>query len=184
MTKKLTEMSIEELWRLFPITLSRHKSYWGEWYALEAKELGKILPESRAIYHIGSTAIKGIAAKPIVDILAVFPKECDLPSAAEKLQAHGYLIMSKSADRISLNKGYTENGYAEKVFHLHLQRGAIIDEVYFRDWLNLNADAAREYEALKLSLWKKYEYDRDAYTQAKSDFVNKYTEIAKRNIRA
>lgn len=45
--------------------------------------------------------------------------------------------------------------------------------------MNTHPDAAREYEKLKLSLWKKYEHDRDGYTGAKTEFVEKYTKIAK-----
>jgi GrpB-like predicted nucleotidyltransferase (UPF0157 family) len=50
---------------------------------------------------------------------------------------------------------------------------------YFRDYLNFDSNIAKEYEKLKLSLWKKYEYDRDGYTNAKQDFIVKYTNIAK-----
>ena len=51
--------------------------------------------------------------------------------------------------------------------------------MYFRDYLNDNPDVAKEYETLKLSLWKKYEHNRDEYTDAKSEFVIKNTEKAK-----
>lgn len=86
--------------------------------------------------------------------------------------------MSVTDVRISLNKGYTENGYAEKVFHLHLQHKIGKREVYFRDYLNAYPEIAKEYENLKITLAEKYKYDRDAYTSAKSDFINKYTDIA------
>ncbi len=88
--------------------------------------------------------------------------------------------MSTSATRISLNKGYTEKGFAEKVFHLHIRLNNDIDEIYFRDYMNAHPDAAKEYEKLKLGLMKKYELNRDAYTEAKTDFVKKYTDLAKR----
>lgn len=54
------------------------------------------------------------------------------------------------------------------------------DEIYFRDYLNERFDVAKEYEFLKLKLWKKYGFNRDAYTNAKTDFIKKYTDIAKR----
>ena len=50
---------------------------------------------------------------------------------------------------------------------------------YFRDYLIEHSDVAKEYEDLKLNLWKKYEHNRDAYTNAKTEFVKKYTEKAK-----
>jgi len=53
------------------------------------------------------------------------------------------------------------------------------DEIYFRDYLISHPDIAKEYETLKLGLWKKFEHNRDAYTQAKTDFITKYTMLAK-----
>lgn len=87
--------------------------------------------------------------------------------------------MSLHKNRIALNKGYTEHGYAEKVFHLHLRLANDIDEIYFCHYLNQQPAIAKQYEALKLQLWRQHEYDRDAYTNAKSEFVKKYTQIAK-----
>lgn len=95
------------------------------------------------------------------------------------LFSNGYICMSQSEDRISFNKGYTENGFSEKVFHLHLRYAGDNDELYFRDYLIEFPDIAKEYEKLKISLWKEYEHNRDAYTNAKTEFVKKYTEKAK-----
>ena len=63
--------------------------------------------------------------------------------------------------------GYTDNGFAEKVYHLHLRLEGDHDELYFRDYLIEYPQAAKEYEQLKLSLWKQFEHDRDGYTAAK-----------------
>ena len=87
--------------------------------------------------------------------------------------------MSTNKSRISLNKGYTENGFAEKVFHFHIRLYGDTDEIYFRDYLNTHPDIAKEYEKLKLRLWKEYEHNRDAYTDEKTDFVKRYTSLAK-----
>ena len=87
--------------------------------------------------------------------------------------------MSDRGDRISLNKGYTKNGFAERVFHVHLRLINDNDEIYFRDYLNTFPKIAKEYENLKLTLWKKYEHDRDGYTMVKTNFVTKYTRLAK-----
>ena len=97
----------------------------------------------------------------------------------EILLCNSYTCMSESERRISLNKGYTENGFAAKVYHVHLRYAGDHDELYFRDYLMDHANITREYEKLKLSLWKKYEYDRDQYAEAKTEFVVKYTEQAK-----
>jgi GrpB-like predicted nucleotidyltransferase (UPF0157 family) len=91
----------------------------------------------------------------------------------------GYICMAQSENGISFNKGYSENGFSERVFHLHLRYTGDNDELYFRDYLNEFPHVAKEYEKLKLSLWKEYEHNRDAYTSAKTEFVKKYTVQAK-----
>ena len=178
MSKKLSEMTLEELWGLFPITLTEHNANWERYYAEEASELQKVLPNGTIVNHIGSTAIKGIWAKPIVDILVEVSG--NLAEVATGLQNNGWIKMSQSENRISLNKGYTENGFVEKVYHLHLRYKGDNDEIFFRDYLNTHPEIAKEYEKLKLELWKKFEHNRDGYTAAKTEFVTKYTALAKK----
>ncbi len=131
------------------------------------------------ISHIGSTAIAGIWAKPIVDILVEAPNSGCFSECKAALAGAGYICMSEQPLRLSFNKGYTEQGYAEQVYHLHLRRNGDHDELYFRDYLNAHSDAAKEYEQLKLKLWKQYAYDRDGYTAQKSNFVAAVTAKAK-----
>ncbi len=179
MGKKISEMSLEELWKLFPIFLTEHQSCWKNWYTDEKAVLEKIIPKAIRINHIGSTAVSSIWAKPIIDILLEVSKECDLLAVKDLLTKNGYTCMSQSADRISFNKGYTENGFSERVFHLHLRYIGDNDELYFRDYLIEYPDVAHEYEKMKLTLWKKFEYNRDGYTNAKTEFIRKYTNAAK-----
>ena len=69
---------------------------------------------------------------------------------------------------------------AEKVFHLHLRVAGDNDELYFRDYLKDNPLVAKQYEELKLSLWKQFEHNRDGYTLAKTAFIAEQTEQAKK----
>ena len=177
MSRKLSEMTLEELWQLFPIILEEHKDYWSDWFAEESINLEKVLPKSARISHIGSTAVPTIWAKPIVDILVEI--EIGMDNVKDILINNGYICMSEEKSRMSFNKGYTENGFAERVFHLHLRYMDDNDEIYFRDYLIENPDIAKEYEKLKLGLWKQFEHNRDEYTNQKTEFVKKYTEIAK-----
>lgn len=133
----------------------------------------------KRIEHIGSTAIPNIWAKNIIDILLEVGRIEDLARVRDLLVKNGWLVMSESPNRISLNKGYTEQGFAEKVFHLHLRMTGDHDEIYFRDYLCQHSDIAQAYQELKLSLWKKFEHNRDAYTDAKTDFINHYVSEAK-----
>jgi len=180
MAKQLSEMTLEELWQLFPIFLTEHNDEWSTWYNEEHKRLCGFLSDVKVrISHIGSTAIKNIWAKPIIDILVEIPLENDIRKMKELIVQNGYTCMAETTQNISFNKGYTENGFAEKIFHLHLRYWGNHDELYFRDYMNDNPMIAKEYETLKLSLWKSYEHNRDGYTNAKHDFISEYTQKAK-----
>ena len=94
MSKTLSEMTLEELWELFPIILTEHQVIWDEWYAEEHQRLISILPpENIRISHIGSTAINNIWAKPIIDILVELPKFLPMESVKEILIQNGYICM-------------------------------------------------------------------------------------------
>ncbi len=118
---------------------------------------------------------QGIWAKPTVDILVEMKEGQGLDDAGTKLENSGYLLMSKASDRCSYNKGYTPDGFAARVFHIHLRQAGDHDELYFRDCLRADRQAAEEYERLKLGLWKAYGNDRDGYTAAKGEFVRRHT---------
>ena len=179
MGKELSEMTLEELWQLFPIILTEHQKCWKEQYLEEESLLKNVLPQVKRISHIGSTAISSIWAKPIIDILVEVPKGSDLIDYKDFIINNGYICMSQSEERISFNKGYTEGGFSDRVFHLHLRNCGDNDELYFRDYLIEHPNVAREYEELKLKLWKEYEHNRDGYTNAKMELVKQYTEKAR-----
>lgn len=184
MSKLLTEMSLPELWRLFPIELVPPNSDWLQWYQQERQYLSNIIADERVrIHHIGSTTNGAIWAKPIIDILLEVPDQKVLLQVSEILAHNGYLCMSATEKRISYNKGYTPAGFAERAFHLHLRLYGDNDELYFRDYLLQYPETAKAYEHLKLSLWEKYKYNRDAYTEAKTEFIMKQTERAKKEFK-
>ena len=178
---KLLTMSLDELWQLFPIDLVPHQESWSLQFLNEKEKILNFLNHDDIfqISHIGSSAIKGIMAKPIVDIMIELNENVELVKVKEVFEANNYLCMSASEKRIVLNKGYTVDGFAKEVFHIHLRYKNDNDEIYFRDYLNENEAIAKEYEKLKIDLANKYRNNRDLYTELKSDFVNKYTKIAK-----
>lgn len=181
MPKELTDMSLEELWELFPISLVEHDDKWEASYrGLEAR-LRELLADFQnvRISHIGSTAIPEIQAKDIIDILIEIPENSDLEGAAHAIEDGGLTRMHTEDCRVSFNVGYTPDGFADEVFHVHLRYAGDNDELYFRDYLLEHPQVAKEYEALKLKLAKRFKHDRDAYTEAKSDFIRKWTDIAK-----
>ena len=177
MGKELTEMTLEELWELFPVFLVQPSDKW----ISDFEEIETLLRQALSDYmvirisHVGSTAIHGIWAKNIVDVLIEISKRADMESIAKAIEQNGFIRMSAEPGRISFNRGYTPSGFADKVYHVHLRYEGDNDELYFRDYLNEHPDVAKSYEKLKLGLWKQYEHNRDAYTEAKTDFIKKWT---------
>lgn len=174
-TKPLSEMSLEELWQLFPIILSAHDPNWKRYYEEEKDLLTRNFGDMIVrISHIGSTAVEGLIAKPTVDILLEVTPDPSPETVREIAAKCGYTVMSaRSAPefRLDLCKGYTPQGFADKVFHLHIRHPGDWDEIVFRDYLRQNPAKAAEYAELKRSLQKRFEHDRDAYTEAKGDFI-------------
>ncbi len=173
-------MTLQELWKLFPIVLAPHSVKWKRWANEEIEIISRLLSAySPIINHIGSTAIGNIYSKPIVDILVEVPNQAQFGEIKAVLEGVGYICMSVSENRISFNKGYTPAGYAERVFHIHVHRYGDNDEIYFRDYLNSHPKVAEEYESLKLGLLPQYKHNRDGYTEAKTKFVKEVTILAR-----
>ena len=108
------------------------------------------------------------------------PSDANIGDVANLLEKNGFIRISTAADRISLNKGYTKYGFADKDYHIHLRFFGDNDELYFRDYLNAFPQVAEEYEHLKMELWRRYEHNRDAYTGAKGEFIRKWTNEARK----
>ena len=170
----LENLSLEELWKRFPITFADSNKSFTKQFLTEKENLELLLGNYiKRISHIGSTAIKGIKTKPIVDMLIEIDFN-DIDIVKEILLNAEYVLMSESVDKISFNKGYTINGYADNVFHIHIKEYGDCDELYFRDYLNDNYKKAKEYEKLKDELYNKYKPDRDLYTEIVNSAKKKY----------
>jgi len=183
MAKKLSEMTDEERWHLFPIILEKPNPEWENWFIEEKAHLEGIIPDEyiARLSHIGSTSVGTIWAKPTVDILIEIKDGISLSIIKDLiLKSDEYYCMSEDEEWIAMNKGYTEQGFADKVYHIHLHHVGNNNELYFRDYLIDHPEAAKEYETLKLGIWKQYKYNRDKYTKAKTEVVRKYTELSKK----
>lgn len=176
---KLEDMSLELLWELFPITFTDNTGAFKEIYSEEEKVLKSLAGNYiKRISHIGSTAIANIKTKPIVDILIEINFD-NKDIVKNVLLKSGYVLMNGNEKRLSFNKGYTINGYADNVFHIHIKKFGDCDELYFRDYLNDNPTKATEYERLKSELFNKCQPNRDLYTEGKKDFVNETVALAR-----
>lgn len=181
--KPLSEMTIEELWQLFPIILTPYNPAWPQWFAKEAASLRQLLPtQIRRLRHIGSTSVPGLTAKPTIDILLEIADNTDLAALQDTLHTHGWMTMACQPPpdyRLDLCKGYTPNGFAERVFHLHIRFLGDWDEPLFCEYLRQHPETAQEYVDLKTALAVPYKHNRDAYTDAKGDFIRRVVQLAR-----
>ena len=161
----------EDFKRKFPIKLIKHNNEWTSWYEDEkANLLAKLVKYKVNLYHIGSTAIPNIYSKDIIDIILEINKSNDFDSIIDILNVE-WELRWKEDNRAFLVKGYGEDGFLDKVYHLHIRRKGDIEEVKFRDVLIKNPKIAKQYEKLKLDLELTYKYDREGYTAGKTKFI-------------
>ncbi len=184
MSKPLNEMTNEELWKLFPIILSEHMPFWKERYESEKELIANAIGSKNIVRmnHYGSTSVPGLIAKPTIDILLEIAEDAGLEKLQQNMMSIGYLYSPQPKDpppSMMFMKGYTPRGFEGQVFHVHIRYGGDWDELYFRDYLKSHPDAAAEYSELKKQLMKKFEFDRDGYTQAKGDFIRRITSLAR-----
>jgi GrpB-like predicted nucleotidyltransferase (UPF0157 family) len=131
-----------------------------------------------AIEHVGSTAVAGLAAKPVIDIMAPVHGLDVSRSGFPALSALGYLYAPYHADRMHW---FCKPSPALRTHHLHLvplHSPLWRERIAFRDYLRANPPRAAEYAALKRRLARRYRFDREAYTEAKEPFVRRILEIA------
>jgi GrpB-like predicted nucleotidyltransferase (UPF0157 family) len=126
-----------------------------------------------AVEHVGSTAIPGVPAKPIIDILMVVASidNSYIQSFVSPLQQLGYSHMHSHPDRQFFAKGPE----VKRTHHLNLverdAEGHWQDPVRFRDYLRARPLLAEEYAALKTKLAARFADDRSSYTKAKEEFI-------------
>ena len=178
-------MTSEELGRLYPVEMCSYQPAWVEWFASEKRLLAALLgPDyTGRIEHIGSTAVPGLAAKPTVDMLLERPCHINTDALKKRLTAHGYIYMTEQTRHLMFVKGYTDRGLTEPSYHLHvgpLDQAWLWDRVYFRDYLRAHPREAERYAALKRSLAERYRHDREAYTDAKENYVKRVTARGRR----
>jgi len=184
MSKSLDEMTDEERSQLFPIILSEHKSVWKKNYLKEKAVVEQAVGprDIVRISHIGSTAVPRLIAKPTIDILVEIKDDTDTAKIISSMQQRGYRYLEQPNNpppHMMFIKGYTPEGFKGQVFHVHIRYSGDWDEIYFRDYLLTHPEIAEEYSRLRLNLKQKHEYDRDAYTYAKTDFIKRICRLAR-----
>jgi len=150
---------------------------WPAMFAEEAGLLRRALDGDLliGIEHFGSTAIPGMAAKPIIDILIAVRSLAEARAmVAEPLQRLDYVYWADNpkTDRMFFVNGMPPYG-ARRTHHVHITEptGEMWLRLTFRDYLRTHPDEAQRYERLKRDLAAVHHADREAYTDAKATFV-------------
>lgn len=150
-----------------------------EWAALAQQELDTLrgalvgIP-LKDLQHVGSTAIRGIVAKPVLDLQLLVSNSADFPRIIAAIETLGYEYWAENPNTAQLFfvKGRPPAGKG-RTHHVHVLQDAdkFEDAVLFRDALNGDPTLAAEYETLKRDLAGKFATEREAYTEGKTDFI-------------
>jgi GrpB-like predicted nucleotidyltransferase (UPF0157 family) len=157
------------------VEIEPYNPNWPDEFQREANRLRAALPRNLAcsIEHIGSTAVSGLAAKPILDIVIACGERSRWDEFREPIESLEYVFWAENPhpNRMFFVKGMPPFGQ-RRTHHVHvrLPEDAVL-EVVFRDALRAHPALARDYEALKRDLALRFRYDRDGYTEQKTQFI-------------
>jgi len=172
------------------VAIAPYDPAWPRRFRAEREHLSACLPDEliRRIEHFGSTAVPGLAAKPIVDMLVeVTDLRATRVRVAPLLEAQGYDYFWRPTQGDDGPPFYAwfikrDPRSGARTHHVHMVEGSFTehwDRLFFRDYLIERPDVAREYEELKVRLAAASPRDRVRYTQGKTDFILRVTEQAK-----
>lgn len=172
------------------VAVVQYDPRWPKLFEEERDHLWSCLPRDlvKRIEHFGSTAVPGLAAKPIIDILIeVADLEETRRRIAPLLEAQGYDYFWRPSWGDSTPPFYAwfikRDETGARTHHIHTVEAHFEhwDRLLFRDYLLANPDVAREYGELKERLAEHHDRDRAAYTGAKTEFILKVTAKAKKH---
>ena len=160
-----------------PIEVVDHDPRWAETFKHERGRLSEVLGElAKAIEHVGSTAVPGLAAKPILDIMVGVERT---PLPERTLIALGVLGYQYRGDSGVPGKQYFRTN--PRTRHLHVVEFGSDDWVRtlaFRDYLRAHPAAVHAYEALKRDLARRHRDNRNRYLEGKASFIQSVLERA------
>lgn len=135
------------------------------------------------VEHVGSTAVPGLGAKPIIDIMLGVERLADIEARISDLVTQGYEYIPRWESEFPERRLFAKPQQQLRHFHLHaVERSTAFwhDHLLFRDFLRHHGDVASEYYALKKRLAAEFGDDREGYTNAKTAFIGAALECARR----
>lgn len=162
------------------ITVVTYNSEWPLKYTEERDYITEILKDNCiSIYHIGSTSVPGLAAKPIIDIMAVVRSLERVDTVAEKFSDIGYEYLGEFGIE---GRRYLRKGGDERTHQIHIFQADdwnnIGRHLAFRDYMRTHEKEREEYAKIKIELAKKFPYDIDGYCDGKENFVREIEKLA------
>ncbi len=160
------------------VRLVPYQKEWEYAFEQEKKQIKRILGNTAIdIRHVGSTAIPGMDAKPVIDILVGVKELHRDPEMEERLRSVGYEFQhQKESDLL-----YVKNAHTEHTLHLHMLKYNGIhwkSYISFRNFLIKNRDMAEKYRQLKHSLLSRFKGNKEAYKKNKEEFIQDVLEQA------
>lgn len=166
----------ETIRRRSSIVVEEYDPRWPEEFERLRKKIAAALGElAAAIEHVGSTAVPGLAAKPIIDLDVLLRSGTDLQLAIDRLASIGY---EHQGDLGVTGREAFRSPEGEFPHHLYVclrEQQQYARHIAFRDYLRGHPEEARAYARLKRELALTFAEDREAYTQGKSQFVEMAT---------
>lgn len=157
-----------------------YRPEWDTMFKVESKKIKKILGKNCVgVYHIGSTSVKGLPAKPIIDIMPVV-KDISLVDAHNgEFEALGYECRGEFGIP---GRRFFAKGGDNRTHHIHIfeqsNQTDIQRHIAVRDYLNAHSDTAAEYAALKKKLAAEFPFDNDGYCDGKDEYMKSLEEKA------
>lgn len=156
-----------------PVRIVAYDQEWPERFDQERAALTDAIGDwvLGGIHHVGSTAVPGLDAKPVIDILAGVADLSGSRSCFDRLTRLHYVYFPYRSNEMHW---FCKPSPSRRTHHLHLvPTGSprFHDELAFRDYLRTHLDVAREYGTLKRRLAVDFRHDREAYTDAKTGFI-------------
>lgn len=158
-----------------PVVVHPYSSDWTEQFrAVRAELIDALAPLEVAIEHIGSTAVPGLAAKPVLDLLLGADSLAEIESKIGVLGHLGFEYVSKYEREIPERRYFVRPPASTLRVHLHgVEHGSRLwrEHLAFREALRAESALRSEYQALKLHLAREFAEDKAAYTEAKGPFI-------------
>lgn len=185
-------------------TVVKYNPQWPTLFNCIKLELNAILLDYKpVIEHIGSTSVRGLAAKPVIDVLVGVNGADEMEKLSEKLMQHGYIYFQKyntrtpyrrffvklgqSPQSLGVNKMYKRNDevpdviWEKRMAHIHVvDKNSIhwIRHIAFREYLKYHRLIRKQYETIKMHVSRLNWLDAEAYKTAKNTFIRQIEDKA------